>query len=275
MNFGFRVSGYWEEYMDIRLTLIRVACLFLLLPGWAGISRAEEPLTVAVAANFAPALEKISKKFTLATGIPVRVSVSSSGRLYAQIRNGAPFDLFFSADQKRPTRLFKEGRCEQPVVYVNGSVVLWSRTSEVCSQAGTWQNAVKGTGPGKIGLANPELAPYGMVTRTALLKEKLWKRVQDRLVFGNNVAQAFQYAATGATNFSFIALSLALTSRGEKGCFLPVPEAGPVAQSVCLVRSSTNRPAAEQLLTFMSSPEATTVLEQYGYTSTPENPGPM
>lgn len=253
--------------MHIRQNATRVTCAFLLLVGCMHNNRAEAQLTVAVAANFAPALERISQKFTRTTQIPVQVSISSSGRLYAQIRNGAPYDLFFSADQKRPERLFKEGRCEQPVVYVNGSVVLWSRTAEFCGHTGGWQRVIKDTGLNKIGLANPELAPYGTATRTAFLKEKLWEQVQDRLVFANNVAQSFQYAASGATDISFIALSLARTPNGEKGCFLPVPEAGLVAQSVCLVRNSKNGPMAEQFLAFMSSQEATTILRQYGYTS--------
>ncbi len=233
-------------------------------------SQAEEQLTVAVAANFAPALKRIGKKFTGVTGIPVWVSVSSSGRLYAQIRNGAPFDLFFSADSTRPQLLFEQNRCEQPMVYVNGSVVLWSRKPELCRKAGNWQRAIRGSGLKKIGLANPALAPYGAVTQAVLLEENLWDTVQNLLVFGNNVAQAFQYAATGATDVSFIALSLAQTARGEKGCFLPVPEAGLVAQSACLVRSSTNRPAAERFLTFLSSQEVEPVLRQYGYIREPE-----
>ncbi len=239
---------------------------FCLQPTCSEESRAQGQLTIAVAANFAPALEKISKNFTRSTDIPVQVSVSSSGRLYTQIRNGAPFDLFFSADTKRPQLLFTEGRCEQPEVYVNGLVVLWSRDADTCRETGSWQEAVKGPGLNKIGMANPELAPYGAVAKNALLAEKLWNPAQDRLVFGNNVAQAFQYAATGAADASFIALSLAHTTKGEQGCFLPVPEAEPVAQSVCLVENSTNKMAARKFLSFLSSKEIKAILFfQYGY----------
>lgn len=242
---------------------------FCLQPTCSGESWAQEQLTIAVAANFAPAMEMISKDFTRSTDIPVQVSVSSSGRLYTQIRNGAPFDLFFSADSNRPELLFQEGRCEQPIVYVYGTVVLWSRNASLCSKSGNWRNLVKGSGLNKIGLANPELAPYGAVARAALAGEKLWDTVQNRLVFGTNVAQAFQYAAIGATTVSFIALSLVHTPTGEKGCFLPVPEAEQVAQSACLVHDSKNREAAEKFLTFMSTEETKTVLQHYGYTSEP------
>jgi len=238
---------------------------FCLHPICSRESRAQEPLMIAVAANFAPAMAMIGKNFTRSTDIPTQVSVSSSGRLYSQIRNGAPFDLFFSADSNRPELLFTEGRCEQPEVYVNGLVVLWSRDADLCRDLGSWQDAVKGPGLKRIGMANPELAPYGTVAKDALLAEKLWNTAQDRLVFGNNVAQAFQYAATGAADASFTALSLAHTTRGEQGCFLPVPEAEPVAQSVCVVENSTNKIAAKKFLSFLLSKEIKAMLFQYGY----------
>jgi len=243
----------------------------LCLLAFPGKIQAGSGLTVAVAANFAPAMEEITRLFTRKTDIPVQVTVSSSGRLYAQIRNGAPFDLFFSADRKRPKLLFEEGRCEQPVVYVKGLAVLWSRNAALCKEAGNWQSAVNGLRLKKIGMANPELAPYGTSAKEALLEEKLWNLIQDHLVFGANVAQAFQYAATGATEASFIALSLAHTPAGEKGCFLPIPEAEPVAQGACLVRASGNREAAEKFLSFMASDETTTVLLRYGYQTDPEH----
>jgi len=247
---------------DIFLCIVSLLCLLL---GGPATSRADKPLIVAVAANFAPALEEIGRKFSLKTSIPVKITVSSSGRLYAQIKNSAPYDLFFSADQERPERLFTEGLCEQPIVYAFGSVVLWNRDPGQCSLSKNWQNAIRQTNNKNIGMANPELAPYGAATKEALKQEKLWNRLQDRLVFGTNVAQAFQYAATGATTVSFIALSLTHTRPGMKGCFLPIPEARPVAQAVCLVHNSTNKNAAERFLTFMRSAEAGTILLQYGY----------
>jgi len=118
----------------------------------------------------------------------------------------------------------------------------------------------------KIGLTNPELAPYGAAAKEALVEEKLWNAVQDRLVFGANVGQSFQYAATGAADASFIALSLAHAPIGKKGCFLPVPEARPIFQDACIVRATKNRDAAEEFLTFMASDETRVILLRYGYT---------
>ncbi|NOQ45652.1 MAG: molybdate ABC transporter substrate-binding protein [Desulfobulbaceae bacterium] len=252
--------------MTSKKLLMALLCYFCFMLGFPGNSPADSGLTVAVAANFAPAMEEISELFTRKTNIPVQVTFSSSGRLYAHIRSGAPFDLFFSADKKRPAMLFEEGHCKQPVEYVRGSVVLWSRNIALCAEAGSWQSTVSGSGLRKIGITNPELAPYGAAAKEALVEEKLWNVVQDRLVFGANVGQSFQYAATGAADASFIALSLAHTSTGNKGCFLSVPEAGPVAQSACIVCATKNRAAAEEFLTFMASDETRVILLRYGYT---------
>ncbi len=251
--------------MDLKQLTIMVfysLSLFLTCPA---SSFAGKSLVVAVAANFAPAMEEASELFTRKTGMPVQVTVSSSGRFYTQIRSGAPFDLFFSADRKRPQLLFEEEHCDEPVEYVKGSVVFWSRDTALCNEATDWQSAVSGLGLKKIGMANPELAPYGAATRQALEEENLWYPVQKRLVFGANVGQSFQYAATGATAGSFIALSLARTPTGNKGCSFPVPEAKPVSQGACIIRATKNRSAAQQFLEFMSSDEIKIILHQYGY----------
>lgn len=240
-------------------------CSLVLLAVFSSHKATAKSLTVAVAANFSPALEKISKLFTRKTGIVINTTVSSSGRLYAQIRNRAPFDLFFSADRKRPDMLFRDGYCEKPVEYVKGRVVLWCRNPRFCEKHRTWQTAVLAPGLKKIGMANPELAPYGASTKEALVQEKIWPALQSRLVFGTNVGQSFQYAGTGVTGASFIALSLAGTAPGKSGCFLPVPEAKPVSQGACIIGKTENMDGARQFLKFMRSEEAQVILQQYGY----------
>lgn len=247
---------------NVSIVFLYIFCLFV---GFPGNCLAGTRLTVAVAANFAPAMEEISGLFTRKTGIPVLVTISSSGKFYTQIRSGAPFDLFFSADRKRPDLLFEEGYCDEPVEYVRGRVVLWSRDTALCTESAGWQGVVRGLGLKKIGMANPELAPYGAAAREALVEENLWYPVQKRLVFGNNVGQTFQYAATGVVDASFIALSLAHTANGNKGCFLPVPETKPVSQGACIIRATKNRNAAEDMLKFMASDETKAILVQYGY----------
>ncbi|HEB51064.1 MAG TPA: molybdate ABC transporter substrate-binding protein [Desulfobulbus sp.] len=238
----------------------RIFCILVVLS--ATTARAAPGLLVAVAANFAPAMEEIGARFTGETGIPVRTTVSSSGRLYAQIMNRAPFALFFSADTRRPELLYQQGYCERPRVYVRGRVVLWSRDRGLCDGTGDWRRLVTGSRDG-IGIPNPELAPYGASARQALVDAGLWQQVRDRLVFAANVGQSFQYAAIGATGVSFVSGSLAAT--GSEGCFLPVPVAQPVAQSACVVRDSADRDAARALLRYLRRNAATAILERYGY----------
>ena len=242
--------------------LFSSSLLFLISSGW---SWASENLTVAVAANFAPAMEELTAQFAKETGGSVQMTVSSTGRLYAQIRNGAPFDLFFAADTKRPNLLYQEGRCEQPMEYVRGRVVLWSRDNRVCAEHDTWQQVVAGQDLKRIGMANPELAPYGDVVRKVLVAGQLMDKVESRLVFAANVSQSFQYAATGATGGSFIALSLARTPIGEKGCTIQVPEAELVSQGVCLVIAPVMKKAAGEFLSFVQSDRAKAVLDRFGY----------
>ncbi len=244
-----------------RTGLLSLFAILALLPH---TGQAARPLVVAVAANFAPAMEEIGALFTRESAIPVQTTVSSSGRLYAQISNRAPFDIFFSADSRRPQLLFQQGLCERPEVYVRGRVVLWSRDRDLCAGAGNWQDLLK-TGAGRTGIPNPELAPYGEAARQALIRAGLWDRLQERLVFAANVARSFQYAATGATRLSFISASLATTAAGTGGCFLPLDEAKPVAQAVCVVSASKNREAARALVRFLHRNPAASTLERYGY----------
>lgn len=228
-------------------------------------SPAAEGLTVAVAANFAPAMAEISAKYTEKTATPVQVTVSSTGKLYAQIRNGAPYDLFFSADSKRPESLVAEKKCDAAVPYVQGSVVLWSRDKALCGKAGDWQKAVMMSDLKKIGVANPKLAPYGRSAFQVLGDIGLLPSVQGKMVYGANVGQAFQYAATGATDVAFIAKSLARTPEGDKGCMFDIEQAKPVIQSGCVVSASKKRASAEEFLDFIVSDEMKSMLEHYGY----------
>ncbi len=250
---------------NTQTTVLLLFCLIFVIFADTRAWAADERLTVGVAANFAPALEKIVPLFTRQTGISVQVAVSSSGRLYAQIRNRAPFDLFFSADKQRPELLYQDGYCEEPVAYVRGSVVLWSRNATLCRQVDRWQDAFGGMQPKKIGMANPELAPYGAAARAALVDEKLLTAVQGRLIFGTNVAQSFQYAATGATGGSFVALSLARTPTGEQGCTLPMPEAEPIIQNACVTAGSKRKHAARKFLNFLQSMQIQKILAASGY----------
>lgn len=231
---------------------------------FGSLATAGESLTVAVAANFAIPLEEIGLEFEKESGISLQTTVSSTGKLFTQIKNGAPYDLFFAADSLRPELLFQEDLGSKPVVYARGQTVLWTTDKTLCKK-GSWQEAVTAQGAGKIGIANPKTAPYGEAAEQALQLAGLWGDVFRKLVFAGNVGQSAQYASVGSVRMSFTAGSFTASSHGQKGCFWHVPEADAVIQKACIIKRSEKKDAAEQFLTFLHSPEAREVLRRYQY----------
>ncbi len=243
-----------------------VAAIILLavLLWWPSPSVAAEGLRIAVAANFIQAAKEITGDFEKQTGIKVEATFASSGSLYAQIVNGAPYDLFLSADEERPIRLHKEGNADKPFVYARGRVVLWSARKEFC-KAGEWRQAVAGPAVKRIAIANPETAPYGTAARAALQKAALWESGQDKRVVAQDIAQAFQYASTEAVDGAFCAFSSVLSEQGQKGCYYEIPEAPEIIQSACILKQVRDRAGAERFAAFLLSPPAVAVKEKFGY----------
>lgn len=225
---------------------------------------AQPALTVAVAANFAPAMERIGKRFTSETGIPVQVTISSSGRLFAQIKNKAPFDLYFSADAERPEMLHSEGLCHESRLYAWGQSVLWSKNKAVCAQE-DWKQVVDNPEVKKIAIPNPKTAPYGTVARDACIKHKNWKNIEKKFVYGSNVGQAFQYAEAGVADVAFIAKSLALTEKGQTGCTWDIPGSAPVKQKACATTYRMNQKDAARLLEYATSEQTADIRNTFGY----------
>jgi len=219
-------------------------------------------VSVAVAANFLQPMEKLAALFTARTGIKVEYSSSSTGKLYAQLKNGAPYDIFLAADEKRPELLYQAGLAAKPQTYARGQVVLWTRDNSL--KATTWQQALT-IAKGRIAIASPEVAPYGMAAAAALKKSGLGKTVEPRLVFAQSVGQAFQYGQQGATRFSFAALSYAFSDTGQKGCYWPIPEAPLVVQEGCLLKAAVNKNEARRFWAFLFSKPATEIIAAYGY----------
>jgi len=243
-----------------RILLVMLLHLFL----FAGPAPAKENINIAVAANFITAFQEIVRSFEAKTGISVEATYSSTGQIYAQIMSGAPYDLFLSADQEKPELLHRAGRADVPFVYATGRVVLWTIRKDLCS-AGDWQEALVKPGLKKIAIANPKTAPYGAAAMEALKKTGILENVEEKLVYAQNIAQAFQYAATGSVDAGFCALSSTLSEEGRKGCFFPVLEAPPIVQSACLLKRTTRKKATEEFIRFLSSPEADIVKKKYGY----------
>lgn len=220
-------------------------------------------LMIGQAANFMPAMKEIIPAFHAATGLEVQATYTSTGKLYAQIVNGAPYDLFLAADERRPFKLFSDGLAEKPFVYAKGKVVFWSLNKNLT--AGSWQESIRKGHLHKIAIANTETAPYGTAAMLALKKESLWDTVKPELVYAQSIAQAFQFASSGAADAGFCAYSSMFTPIGKKGTFKVVKEAPPVIQAACILKSSGNKEAARKFVDFLSGPEAAAIKKKYGY----------
>lgn len=237
----------------MRLLLLWIS--LILLPG----SAAAERIMVAAAANFADPLAEIAASFEAETGHDVVIVIGSSGKLYAQIINGAPFDLFLSADAARPARLEAEGRIlpGTRIPYAFGRLALWSADPALV------------TGPealdeGRIAIANPKLAPYGAAAIEVLAALEIAEDVETRIVQGENVGQAFAMVASGNARTGFVALAQLRGPRAPGGAFWVVPAEmhAPIRQDAVLLRDT---PAARAFHAFLQGPEAEAILERFGY----------
>jgi molybdate transport system substrate-binding protein len=243
----------------------RIIVAFILIVLMNSISAfAEEKISVAVAANFISAFKEMATAFEAKTKIKVEGTFSSTGNLYSQITNGAPYDLFLSADEERPARLHKDGLANTPFIYAKGQAILWSANKDFC-RVKIWQDALKNEQIKKIAIANTQTAPYGAAAKKALEKSRMWDTLQSKLVNAQDIAQSFQYASTSAVDAGFCAMSAMVSAEGKKGCFFVINEAPEIIQSACLLKRTTNRAAVEKFVEFLSSPAAKEIKVKYGY----------
>lgn len=241
----------------------RISALILTLMLALPLPASAADLMIAQAANFMPAMKEIIPAFKKSSGIDVQATYTSTGKLYAQIVNGAPFDVFLAADERRPQKLFSDGMVETPFVYAKGKVVLWSKDKSKIEKS--WQKTIMDGKFKKISIANIETAPYGTAAMLALQQAKLWDLVTPELVYAQSIAQAFQFASTGAADAGFCAYSSMFTPTGKKGGFVVVKEAPPVIQAACILKSSEHKKEARKFVEFLSGPEATAIKKKYGY----------
>ena len=224
----------------------------------------EQKISIAVAANFISAFKELAADFETKTRIKVEGTFSSTGNLYSQITNGAPYDLSLSADEERPAKLNKDGIADKPFIYAKGQAVLWSANKDFC-KAATWQDALKNDKIKKIAIANTQTAPYGAAAKKALEKAGMWEPLQRKLVNAQDIAQSFQYASTFAVDAGFCAMSATVSPEGKKGCFFAINEAPEIIQSACILKGTTNRAAVEKFVEFLNSPDAKEIKVKYGY----------
>lgn len=225
---------------------------------------AGEELTVAVAANFAQTLRALVAAFEQETGHQVNLVVGSSGKHYAQIRHGAPFDVFFAADVARPARLEQEGltATDSRFTYAEGRLVLWSPEPGRVDAKGA---LLKSGNTGYLAIANPKLAPYGKAAQSVLQHLNLWQVVQNTLVQGENVAQTLHFVESGAADMGFVAVAQVQQPDGTiPGSYWLVPSSlhPPIEQQAVILNPS---PAATALMKFVRSPRGRDIIESYGY----------
>jgi len=242
----------------------RIIFILLCLAVAQAVNAAEEPLSVAVAANFARPMEEIGSLFYRQSSIPVEMTIGSTGKLFAQIRYGAPYDIFLAADSRHPELLQIEGKCEQPIVYAKGAVALYSGKNEIMTGKRNWREVLVNSKIVRIAIPNPELAPYGAAAMQALQKTGLLQLVAEKLVYAHSVASSYQYGATGSVDAAFVAMSYVVEDM-KKGRAWPVAEAGKAIQKGCVLSNSLHREAAEQFVRFLAEKDAIELLKQYGY----------
>lgn len=239
----------------------------------AGPLFAQRQLTVAAAADLQPVMTEIAGRFEQQTGIKVRLSFGSSGNFFAQIQNGAPYDLFLSADVEYPSKLEKAGLTVAGSLdrYATGKIALWVPTQSAIDVSKGLESLAE-PAVMKIAIANPAHAPYGRAAEAALKKAGLWEKVSSKLVVGENVAQTAQFVETGSADAGIIALSLAMSPAMKgKGRYFIIPQElyPPLQQAVVILKTSEHVEAAESFLKFLQTPETLSLLSQYGF-SVPE-----
>lgn len=240
----------------------------LLVLAWAFASPAlAGDVQVAVAANFATPLTKIGEKFSAATGHTLKLSSGATGKFYAQIVHGAPFEVLLAADDETPRRLIAEGHAiaGSSFTYVLGRLVLWSpQPGRVDAQG-----AVLGSSAVKhVAIANPKVAPYGAAAMEVIRAHGLTDALAPKLLTGESIAQTFQFVATGNADIGFVALSQVLVpGRAAAGSYWLVPAAmhGEIRQDAVLLKAGEKNPAARALLDFLKSDAARAVMREHGY----------
>jgi molybdate transport system substrate-binding protein len=227
-----------------------------------------EPLTVAIAANLKYVFDDLAAEFKKETGIETQSVLNSSGKIATQVRTGAPFDVFMSADMEFPEGLFKDGYAvTPPKPYAYGLLVLWTQTNFDLAKGVA---GLADTGVGKVAIANPKVAPFGKQSLKALDYYKVRETVEPKLVYGENITQVSQYVDTKAVDVGFSAKSIVIAPEtAGKGKWVEVPQESydPIAQGVVILKhgSAMNGEAARKFYGFIQSEKARAIFSRNGY----------
>lgn len=231
-------------------------------PAWA------DEVQVAVAANFTAPMKVIAADFEKATGHKAELSFGATGKFYAQIRNGAPFDVLLAADDETPAKMEKEGLAVpgSRITYAIGALALWSARPGFVDDKGA---VLKKGDFAHIALAAPKLAPYGAAAMETLSKLGLLSALEPKFVQGENIAQTYQFVSTGNAELGFVALSQIYANgrlTGGSAWIVPADLHQPIRQDAVILTRGKDNPAAAALFKFLKTRQARKVIRSYGYT---------
>jgi molybdate transport system substrate-binding protein len=224
-------------------------------------------VTVAVASNFTAPMKVIAQAFENDTGYKTKLAFGATGQLYAQIKNGAPFQVFLAADEKAPAQLVTGGIAvvHSQFTYATGRLVLWSKTPGLINETA---EVLKRGGFNKIAIANPKLAPYGAAAMEVIEKMGLASLLTPRLVEGSNIGQTLQFVSSGNAQVGFVALSQVFDNGRLKegsGWIVPLGLHKPLQQNAVLLKAGQQNPAAEALMSYLRSNRALAIIRSFGY----------
>jgi molybdate transport system substrate-binding protein len=246
-------------------------CLFLPSFTRAQESKPSSEVTIAAAADLSSALKEISDNYEKKTGVKIKLSFGASGALTQQIQNGAPFDIFFSADMDYPRQLANSGNADAATLYqyAVGRLVLWVPSDSPLDVEHKGFSILLDPSVKKISIANPQHAPYGRAAVAALKHENLYDKISDRLVMGENISQAAQFVESGNAQAGFVALAHAAAPQMQgKGKYWEVPAGDypPLAQGVVVLAKSQHKKEASDFLAYFKTKGVSEVLKRYGFT---------
>lgn len=255
----------------IRMLVRRVVPAMLAMLALAGLAAAGTPSAtrarIAVAANFSEVARLLAEQYTRRSGNRIDISVASTGKLYAQIRHGAPFDVLLAADDSTPQRLVDEGLAVRSSLYdyARGRLVLWSRDAMLVSDG---ESVLRRHDFRRFAIANPALAPYGAAAREVLQHVGRWDALQPHLVLGENVGQATQFVLSGNAEAGLLPRSLVLEAQRQAGgsaWLVPADWHRPIIQSAVLLNHGSDNPAAIGFLEYLRDDTARRTIAAHGY----------
>lgn len=244
-----------------------IRVVLALLSGVAAVGASAGEVQVAVASNFTAPMKIIAADFEQDTGNKVLAAFGATGQFYAQIKNGAPFELFFAADQATPAKLEQEGLTvpDSRFTYAIGTLALWSAKKNYVDDKG---QVLKKNEFKHLSVANPKTAPYGLAAMQTLDKLGLTQAVESKIVQGQNISQTQQFVSSGNAELGFVALSQIYKNgelTGGSAWIVPDTLHQPIKQDAVILNRGKNNPVAQEFMNYIKSPKSAAIIRAYGY----------